>query len=61
MARDAYGRSFNQYGRLEFPERSNATPEQAAAKQKRTESLIDWTLAKSGMSFEEWMKVEGRS
>lgn len=56
MARDAYGRSFNRYGRLEFPERSNATPEQAAAKQKRTEDMIDWMASGSKLPFEQWLQ-----
>lgn len=59
MARDQYGRSFNRYGRLEFPEKLSA--EQAKAKQVANRNLLDWVASKSALNFEEWMKAEGRS
>jgi hypothetical protein len=60
MARDAYGRSFNAYGRLEFPAPSAPlTADQLAAKLKRQELVMDWFLAKSGLSFEEWLRARG--
>lgn len=59
MARDGYGRSFNQYGRMEFPEALSA--EQSKRKQANNKNLMDWVASKSPLDFKEWMKAEGRS
>lgn len=58
MARDVYGRSFNQYGRLEFPEQLSA--EQSKRKQAASRNLLDWVASKSPLPFDQWLQERGQ-
>jgi hypothetical protein len=66
MARDAYGRSFNQYGRLEFPApRARQDDAELAASKKRQSEYWAWVDACMSGTFKgtlaDWRDAEGRS
>jgi hypothetical protein len=64
MARDAYGRSFNQYGRMEFPApRARQSDAELEASKKRQQEYWSWVDAcmKDGFkgTLADWREQHG--